>query len=453
MRTLLLAGTFQNALSKYGLDIINHENLTVDEVLLFLQQNQPNYDQIIITDEAMFNSDFYTVNATLRSIMLLQEKENNNYPVLLLTNNVLLQEINISGVEIHFYNSVRINISHYLNYLGASNKNGADKSSKKGSKGNALPTTYESVLLNSKESIPKTAKKNIIERFKKNKTMFFPESSSTDKAFTSISCDISRVIAISGCRGSGVTSTAVNLAHIASQKGLSTMLIDLDIMNCALNLYFCEYYDTAEREHDIAFSLIRNLAKPQDYKLNTYSNGNLYLTTLAYSFHDTELLKRFYSGTKLINMLTVFRKHFQLCILDMPFDVIGKLSESILYIDSFGICLPNNLYAITGALRAVQSLFVAEDLESLFSKSKIIVSKFNEQSTIHDDFFAPETVCELLLELSDNRYTREFELAGYIPYTTEFDSQLETDIPISTSNARLNKAYTDVLLRMIKGVF
>jgi hypothetical protein len=230
------------------------------------------------------------------------------------------------------------------------------------------------------------------------------------------------------------------------------MLIDLDIINCALNLYFNEYYELAEKDRDIAYSLIRNLAKPQDFKLNTYNTGNLYMTTLSYSFHDKELLERFYSAAKLINMLAIFRKSFQLCLLDMPFEVLGKFTESILYIDNFGLCVPNNLYSLTSTIRGTQDMFSKDDLESLYSKSKIIVSKYNDKSTLQDEIFSPERVCELLLELGDINYEGGFELAGFIPYIMDFDSQLETDIPISGSNSNMEKAYTDILLRMIKGV-
>ena len=140
------------------------------------------------------------------------------------------------------------------------------------------------------------------------------------------------------------------------------------------------------------------------------------------------------------------------CLLDMPLEVLGKFAESILFIDDFGLCVPNNLYSLTGALRCLQNLFAKEEQESLFSKSKIIVSKYNHQSKLQDESFSPELVCELLLELSDVYYEREFELAGFIPYTAVFDSQLETDIPIAGVNANMEKAYTDILLRLIKGV-
>jgi len=453
MRTLLIAGAFHSVLSRYGVDIVNRDSITLDELLPFLQQNRPIYDQIVITDDALGNNDVYAISAVLRSLQILMEKENEQKPVLLISNNVFLQGINIADAYVRLYYTIRIPISQYLNNIRRTDISGTAKTKKHKTNANAQKVIKKGqAAAVFEDTAAKPRKHNLLERLKKDKAFSLPDTGYAERDFAAISSEISRVIAIAGCRGAGVTSTAANLAHIASNKGLSTMLIDLDIANCALNLYFNEFYETAERDHDIAYSLIRNLAKPQNYKLNTFSINNLYMTTLSYSFHDKELLERFYTAAKLVNMLAVFRKHFQLCLLDMPFEVMGKFAESILFIDSFGLCVPNNLYALTGALRSVQNLFAKEEQESLFSKSRVIVSKYNDQSTLQNEFFSPERVCELLLELSDVCYEREFELAGFIPYTMDFDSQLETDIPIAGANAHMEKAYSDILLRMIKGV-
>lgn len=453
MRTLLLAGAFHGILSKYGLDIVNSDSIAIGDILSFLQQNQPNYEQIVITDDGMIGNDLYAINATLKSLQIFKEKENEQQPVLLITNNALLKDAHISGIDICYYCTTRVTISQYLNIIRHYNIEATDLEGKERTDTEDAAATEKTSSAPDKETTgSKTKKPSFIKRLKKDKAVISPEVFYAEREFASISSEISRVIAISGCRGSGVTSTAVNLAHIASAKGLSVMLVDLDVINCAFNLYFSEYYETAQKDRDIACSLIRNLAKPQDYKLNTYYTGNLYVTTLSYSFKDKELLERFYNTTKLVNMLSIFRKHFQLCLLDMPIEVLGKFAESILFIDDFGLCVPNNLYSLTGFLRSAQTLFNKEELESLYSKSKIIVSKYNDRSTLDDEILSPESVCDLLLNLNDTYYEKRFELAGFISYTLDFDSQLETDIPIANSNAHMEKAYTDILLRMIKGV-
>jgi len=133
----------------------------------------------------------------------------------------------------------------------------------------------------------------------------------------------------------------------------------------------------------------------------------------------------------------------------MPFEMLGRFTQCILYIDSFGLCVSNNLHSLTGTLRGLEHTLTPEETEQLFGKSKIIVSKYNEQACIHNEFFSPEKVCGLLLELSETPIAGEFESAGHIPWHMGFDAQLETDIPIVSSDANMEKAYSEILLRMI----
>jgi septum formation inhibitor-activating ATPase MinD len=343
----------------------------------------------------------------------------------------------VPGVHFEEHISVRIPIQKFLDVIM-----GAAVAPKKHRE--KQPAKVEKVSVTSK-------KPSLLDRLRKEKAVNVEPPDAADREFGRLSREISRVIAITGCRGSGVTSTAVNLAQIANNKQMSAILVDLDTENCTCNLYFNEYYEMADRNEDVAYSLIRNLAKPQDYQLHSYQNQNLFVTSLAYSFRDKNLLERFYTSEKLVNLISVFRKHFQLCLLDMPLSVLARLKGSMLYIDGFGLCVPNNLYALTGTLRKLQSVFTSEEMELFFSKSKIVVSKYNDRSSVNDEFFSPEKVCELLLELSDVLYGREFDLAGHIPYHMDFDSQLERDIPIVDSDAHMEKAYSEIFLRMFKG--
>ena len=440
LRSILVAGNFHHLLCKYSLDIANHDALYLDSMLSFMQYTQLRYNQIVITDDGMVGGDNYTIVGILTNLLILIERENRRMPILLITNQAQLKELKMSGIDIQFYSKIRIPIDRYLEAIRKSNITVAvsepERVQKKGPD------------ITADKSVKKDKKPSLIERLKKDKTVIKQSYNYDD--FAIFSKGFSRVLAITGYRGSGVTSTAVNLAQIANMRGLSTNLIDLDIENCTLNLYFSSYYELAKKDTDIAYSLIRNLAKPQNYDLNTYSKDNLYVTTLSYFFDDEELLENFYTATKFINMLAVFKKRFQLCLLDMPFEALAKLRECIMYIDDFGLCVSNNLYSITATLRNVQKLFTKDDLEALHSKSKIIVSKYNDQASLQGEFFSPEKVCELLLELKDVFYGSEFGLAGYIPYTTDFDSQLETDIPVVSTNAQLEKAFSDILLRLIK---
>lgn len=433
----MAAGPFYYLLKEYELDIVNKEPLTLGQIVSYCQQAQLRYEQIVITDDGLRGMDRYSVERALTGLSLLQERENRVSPIQIITNRVSLKDISVAGVTIELHDSIRIPVQKYLDAFFAKGAVGA----------NRKPHEKQPVKEKQEQQPPR---KSIVQKFRKGITPEAPVSAA-DKDFESISREISRVVAITGHRGSGVTSTAVNLAYIANNRNISTILIDLDTVNCAFNLYFSEYYELAEKNLDIAHSLIRNLAKPQNYSVNTYRNNNLYVVALAYSFADKALLERFLTPDKFINMITTFRKSFQLCLLDMPLEALVQLKQSMLYIDYFGLCVSNNLYSMTSTLRGVQHAFTQEEIELLFGKTKVVVSKYNEQISIQDEFFSPDKVCDLLLELNDVPLSRAFELAGQIPYRMDFDTQLEMDIPITASDASMEKAYSDILLRMIKG--
>ena len=437
LRTMLVAGPLSHLLHEYELDIVNKEPLMLDQTLSFCQQSQLRYEQILITDDGLTGLDIYAIKSALTGLSLLREKNNQNQTIRMISNRVALQDVSIAGITIEVYDSIRIPMQIYINaIIGEGTHAPAKKTRPKN------PTN--------KDGKPPPKKRSIVERFRKGKSAE-ADTIAPDKEFENISREISRVIAITGHRGAGITSTAINLAHIANNRNISTMLIDLDTINCAFNLYFSEYYELAEKNQDIACSLIRNLAKPQNYTINAYYDNNLYVVALSYSFADKGLLERLFTPSKFINMLSTFRKHFQLCLLDMPLEILSQQKESILYIDLFGMCVSNNLYSLTSTLRGFQHAFTQEEMELIFGKTKVVVSKYNDQASIQNEFFSPDKVCDLLLELSEVENVRGFELAGHIPFQMEFDTQLETDIPIAANDAYMEKAYSDILLRMIKG--
>jgi len=449
----------------YGLDIVNSEPLTLEQAVSFCRQSQSRYEQILITDDSLVGMDNYAIKGALASLTLLQEQENRKQPIRLISNRAQLQAINVVGVSIETFCSVRVSIREYIDAAtgatmrggaamrggvterggaaerggatergGAAIRDGAQERATDGKKSGGQPRAWKSA-----------AKGRRRERAAK------PEAPLPDREFDMISREISRVVAITGHRGSGVTSTAVNLAHVANNRNLSTIAIDLDTVNRTFNLYFNEYYKSSERDQDIACSLVRCLAKPQSYCAYSHRHDNLYVVSLAYSFSDDELLGRFLTPARLINMLTLLRKNFQLCLLDIPLEALGQLKECALYVDTFGLCVPNNLYSLSGTLCGFAQVLTQEEMDALFGKSVVIVSKYNERMNIQEECFSPEKVCELLLELSDAPLSGEFELAGHIPYHPDFDAQLETDIPITASDAYMEKAYSEILLRVIKG--
>jgi len=272
------------------------------------------------------------------------------------------------------------------------------------------------------------------------------------REFENIGRAISRVIAITGHRSSGVTSTTVNLAYQASKRGLKTIIVDLDVEYRSINMYFNKYHETTLRDEIINSSLIRTLAKPQDYKTTSFClNDNLWAISLGYNFSDIKLIKQFYNSTRLIGMLSVLKNNFNLVILDMPLDMLSTLSEVILHIYIFGLCVANNLYSILNTIRKLECVLDSEKMSFLKSKSLLIISKYNLKSKFNNNFFTPDKVNEILTSGLSNNFVGDMKIAGSIPYCDEFDKQIESDILISDTNTDLKENYTKTLIRLMGG--
>lgn len=267
-----------------------------------------------------------------------------------------------------------------------------------------------------------------------------------------ISRGISRVVAVTGHRGSGLTSTVVNIASEASKRGLSTIIIDMDTDYRSMNMYFSRFQEQTQRNEEIDASLIRTLARPQDYMTTAFNlKDNLWLTSLGYNFNDRRLLEHFYTSNKLIGLLSVLRNKFNLVILDMPLDLFKTFKDTMIHIDMFGLCVSNNLHSILSTLRNAEVILDREDASYLNAKSKVIVTKYNDRSKFQDSIFTPDKVSQVLSSGLSDHIRYEMGTAGHVPYSYEFDSQIEMDIPVVNTSADYENAYGNMLLRLMEG--
>jgi len=97
------------------------------------------------------------------------------------------------------------------------------------------------------------------------------------------------VIVVTGDRGSGVTSTAVNLAEVTSSLGLSTVLIDLDYVHRSINIYYPKFGEEADLNVNVHESLIGALIDPSLYdRYRCVINKTLSVIGLAYTYDLSE---------------------------------------------------------------------------------------------------------------------------------------------------------------------
>lgn len=272
-----------------------------------------------------------------------------------------------------------------------------------------------------------------------------------NESFKNISKDISKIITITGHRGSGVTSSVVNLADIAAKQGFNTIIVDMDIDYRSTNMYFNSFHEKTKKDEEINASLIRTLAKPENYMTSAFNiKNNLWLTSLGYKFSDANLIDKFYNSLKLIGMLTVLRNKFNVIILDMPLDLLKNFKEALIHIDVFGLCVSNNLYSILSSLRNMEVAFEKEHISYINVKSKLLITKYNNRARFQDKIFTQEKVCELISSGLSEHFTNQISSAGVIPYSQEFDLQIEKNTPVINTVKDFEETFGNILLRLIK---
>ncbi|MED4955345.1 hypothetical protein ABEO75_16790 [Paenibacillus macerans] len=454
MVILIVSGGFYRIVSGYlpdRLEAVQADALTLQDLPGYLQENNPAVDGVLLTDEAFSGSqetDLGQLNAALK---WFSDRRGAEVPVLCLTRNPLRSQQlepllqKYAGLRIVVCDDPRIPLGLIRSVLGelAAGRHGRS------------PKPQRAPVDTPVEEAKPEKKRSFFSRFRAKAEKDEAQPEATDpltKRMAGISRGMSRVVAVTGHRGSGLTSTVVNLAHEASKRGLSTMIIDMDAEYRSMNMYFGRFHEQSNKYDEMSASLIRTLARPQDYMTTACSiKDNLWLTALGYSFQDHRLMDQFYTSDKLVGLLSLLRTKFNLVLLDMPLDLFREFRETMIHIDIFGLCVPNNLHAVLSTIRNVEVVLDAEKAAYLNAKSKVIVTKYNDRSRFQDALFAPERVGEVLASGLSECFRYEMNLAGHVPYNNGFDSQIETEIALTNLAPEYEQAFGHMLLRLMEG--
>lgn len=445
---LLLVGGTINELPYINVahhrEIINKQVIYTSQLLGIAAENNIKFDGVIILDQGIDQS-----LEKLKSDLDLFCSNYGQKPVMLLTNRLELK-LRLSGVTIYFIEKLRISQGDYDKFFEEI----------RDTKPKVQDRVLRSKPVNINMSETATVSVPIIQEKKEKRSLFSrvfshkksQEEDTEDKKFKYISQGISRIVGVTGHRGVGVTSTVVNLAYEASKRNLSTVIVDLDIHNRTTNIYFSEFIRQAEMDEHMNASLVKCLAKPQDYKhCACYLKDKLWLTGLTYEYEDERLLSQFYTPLKLINLITVLRQYFNLVLLDIPFEILKEFEEIIPNIDTFGLCVNNSQYSIITTLRNMGNCLSNENIGYLNAKSKLIITKYNDRVQYEGDFFTPERVSDLFASDLCEQLETKMPVAGYVRYQSNFDEQIERDIPIVESDKEFKEYYSNILLRILEG--
>jgi len=429
MKIFLVAGAEHKTITETALKkitIINKTDVTLDGAADFLRENTPSFDKILVTDGGLSTEP----EGNIRDLESLLHSFKDN--IIVVTRDYLL-EPPTPGVSVVISRRFRPTDAE----IGLALKD-APETKEKGKPRGFLGWTTKK---------PEEKGSRWHDNGKKK------DKSGEEKVPTSeLSIISSKVVVVTGHRGSGVTSTAANIAQMACDKGIKTIFVDLDIEYRGANLYFGAFMNQANNDDDINPSLVRMLAMPQAYETQAICvERNLWVTSLGYEFKDARLIAQHYIDAKIIGLLTSLKHEFDLVVVDFPLCKLTKVPALLNSVDTFALCIVNNIYSVVSTMRGIERGFEARsDISYLASKTKLVVTKYNDESLYEDEVITPDKIIDMIESGSfSDDFTSRLGAAGKVSYTNEFDRQIESDISVIYEDDGLKKDYEGILLRLM----
>lgn len=416
LNILLAAGRFHGILSNQLEGVVNAAALDITQIVQFVRQTHPIADVILVTDDGA-GKDMRTVMQAFSDISGCNEIQSMKCQTVFITSDLrFMNSAFAQTVKTEYIPCSRISFEEYRQCV-------------------------------KKYYVPKEPEEKKTSHWWNKKIT--PSAADVGTENSSVSKSISRVIAVTGHRGAGLTSTAANLAQQAHKSGLSAIVIDLDTVTRGMNMYYGSHTETEDEEK--RSSLIRLLARPQNYETSAFSiKPGLYMSTLPYDFEDKMLIEQFVTSEKIISMLSVLKNKFNVCIIDMPLEAASAFKEVLIHIDYFALCVNNSLYSIFNTVRTLDNYLSSEFSRLLVSKAKVVVTRYNDKAVNQGENFSPSRVLKVLQTVS-GLFDMTGEPAGYIPDYPEFDMQVETEILVCETNEKMHEAYKKVLIKILEG--
>lgn len=442
MKLYLIGGvnseTIKQALEKNGIDVVRFET-SISKAFEYISKNYIEYDLVLLTDQGVID-DYQNFKDLLEGFKKLL---NQGTKFKFLTKDAELEKIFIQVVEndlrfsVCLTDQIKIPVAMLIDFCISDNSDNEVNN-------DSNQLIEDTVVLKKSRSIFSKIKSGLRRNEESNdsKSLGTKKQDAENPIF--VSNNLKKIIAITGHRGSGVTSTVANIASVASDKGFSVMVVDMDTVYRGINLFFSKFGDEVELNSELAYSLIRCLMNPESYDVNSCKiNRNLSIITLGYSVSCKERISEAMQYKRVLSLISLLKQKYNIVLIDLPLEVVKELPDIITQIDSIGLCVNNSLYSIINTVKAIEGS-LSKDTLLFTTKSKVIVSKYNENNRYQGKKITPEFTSEILNALS-GRFEVEYQNAGFVPYSMEFDLQTESGGRLSNTNNSYKNFYFNIL--------
>jgi Mrp family chromosome partitioning ATPase len=422
MKIFLVAGEvsweIKNKLEENEIYNVVRIERSLDEAYYFLENNSIDFDYLLLLDYGI-NIQIEKMKNIFQQITTLLE--NQKKQLIFISNEDSFQEFaievsrNSENVKLISLDKIKIPVEFIFNALEK-----IHVSKELGNQGNG--------------------KKEKSEKWK-----FFGNGAKKKKIIETKS---NKVIGITGHSGSGISSTAANIAELASKNGLKTLIVDLNLDNKGQNLYFEKFGEEIEKEEDLKMSVIKCFYNPENYAENTCRiNDKLYLAGLGYTLAKNEKTLDVINSVKLANLITILKLKFNLIILDIPLNLLKSMDKAIIYFDKFGVCVNNNMHSIINTIMELET-FDKQFIDVFWTKANLINTKYNKNSEYNGKEFSESLVKEIIISLGQD-LSSEIQNIGKISHSNNFEIQYDRGKKMYGVSTEFYNEYMDILNKFI----
>lgn len=241
------------------------------------------------------------------------------------------------------------------------------------------------------------------------------------------------IIAVTGERGSGVSTITANIAQIIAMQGDNVVILDMDLLKRFQSVIFPSFAQAEGVFTNTQLGVLTLLNNPDMVdEITVVVDDNLGLVGMSREprfyidrFADKNL-DEVITPKKILGALGVLKGIFDVVIVDYPIDYIKMYLDSTVIIDKFIVCMENTLPSFENFFDIhLGKLFDEDEMltRSLVDKCSIIFNRFNSSSK-----YGRNVVDENFLSnyIKKNLYG-DIKVLGRIPYSTDFVKQLYSD--------------------------
>lgn len=257
------------------------------------------------------------------------------------------------------------------------------------------------------------------------------------------------LIGVTGLGGSGKTMITANLGYALSCYNVDTCIVDLNIFDRGINLYYPsitdEYY--AETTNDFLYKALFRPDEASAYTLPLNSSLSVLSLPFGYDLSRQEI-ERFNSDS-IKRILANLKLKFNVIIVDIPFKLLEEMEDLCLIFDKILMVSRDNIYGISQLCGYYDPNRIENSMTRNIFMGKVnyILNFYTGNSIYGDTTITKDNFLYILAESLDTNNLPGI-IAGCIPYIQNLDRYLYSDKSIMYKDKNYQKYIDEIILNI-----